>query len=102
MNGGAEAVDMAIKLARTWGYKVKGIELIQSEPNQTPPLTKDCEVCATSKGKRVISRRTRQKNVAMKTPFGHIATNWVYFPKAYNGNLYMIHTYDLCTRLHFV
>lgn len=26
MNGGAEAVDMAIKLARSWGYKVKGIE----------------------------------------------------------------------------
>ncbi|KAI1781521.1 putative ornithine aminotransferase [Hypoxylon cercidicola] len=26
MNGGAEGTDMAIKLARSWGYKVKGIE----------------------------------------------------------------------------
>ncbi|KAL0256815.1 hypothetical protein SLS55_007624 [Diplodia seriata] len=26
MNGGAEAVDMAIKFARSWAYKVKGVE----------------------------------------------------------------------------
>ncbi|KAJ9144150.1 Ornithine aminotransferase [Pleurostoma richardsiae] len=26
MNGGAEAVDMAIKIARAWGYRCKGIE----------------------------------------------------------------------------
>ncbi|KAH8899044.1 putative ornithine aminotransferase [Thozetella sp. PMI_491] len=26
MNGGAEAVDLAIKIARSWGYKAKGIE----------------------------------------------------------------------------
>lgn len=26
MNGGAEAIDLAIKIARLWGYRIKSIE----------------------------------------------------------------------------
>lgn len=34
MNSGSEGVDMAIKIARKWGYNVKGIE-----PDQAKVLT---------------------------------------------------------------
>jgi len=27
VNGGAEAIDMAIKIAQLWGYRIKGVEL---------------------------------------------------------------------------
>ena len=57
MNTGVEAVETAIKLARRWGYRVKGIR------RQTPPRS-SCSRITFTDARRRSSARARRPNTA--------------------------------------
>jgi len=65
------------------------------------PKTANCEVCALSKGKRLISRRQRHY-MSVPSPFGDISIDLVEFKQAWNGDIFMFHAYDADTHINFV
>lgn len=65
------------------------------------PKTANCEVCALSKGKRLISRRQRHY-MSVPSPFGDISIDLVEFKQGWNGDIFMFHAYDADTHVNFV
>lgn len=75
------------------------IGAIVKPDGEKAPRTNECDTCSRAKAHKIISRRAREP---VDTPFGWIAMDVVYFQPAYNGDLYMVHAYDLATHMHFV
>jgi ornithine--oxo-acid transaminase len=57
MNAGVEAIDMAIKIARLWGYRIKGIE-----PGKALVLT-----CVSNYHGRTLAPLSGSSNEKLKT-----------------------------------
>ena len=73
---------------------VDGIVLTDS----ATPRTNECTPCALSKSKEQVSRRPRQH---VRTAFGHVSLDLVFFTTGYNGDKYMLHASDLHSGFHF-
>lgn len=78
---------------------VDGIKLMPSTTTTTTPRTNECTPYALSKSKQQILRRERH---FVRTPFGLVLLDLVYFAEGYNGDKYMLHAVNQHTGFHFV
>ena len=76
---------------------VRGITLIPSK-HALAPRIQECQHCALAKSQRTPSRVPREH---LHIPLAEMAIDLVQLGTAYNDDKWLVHAYDLETRLHF-
>jgi hypothetical protein len=82
-------------------YLETAVEGVRMESGTKALILSECDTCSQSKARRIISRRGRIKQ-RLPAPFSDISVDILEFNQAFNGDRYMVHSYDEATKMHFV